>query len=202
MIIEDRFEQGTESWHKARIGNPGATGISNIITSTGKPSKSREKYLYQMAEETITGTKTEIFQTAAMARGIALEHDARDIFSYHTGYEVHECAMIYHDESRRWHVSPDGTMPDRNEGLEIKCPSLMVHDGYMQGRVCPTEYRLQVQGSLAVTGYKAWWFMSYFPEVKPFIIRVERDEKLISVILAEMERFITDLDALVDRLLV
>lgn len=200
MIIEDRFEQGTDEWKAARVGNPGATGIRNIITSTGQPSKSRDKYLYQMAEEIITGTNTESFQTAAMARGIALESDAMDVFSFQTGFDVQQCAMIYPDESKRWHISPDGIMPYRKEGLEIKSPSLMVHDGYIQGRVCPTEYRLQVQGSLAATGYKAWWFMSYFPEVQPFIIRVERDEKLIAVILAEMERFITDLDALVERL--
>lgn len=200
MIIETGFQQCSDEWKAARVGNPGATGIKNIITSTGQPSKSREKYLYQMAEEVITGVKPETFQNHAMRRGIELESDARDIFCFKTGYDVQECSMIYPCESKRWHVSPDGIIPSRNEGLEIKCPSLIVHDGYMNGGVCPTEYRLQVQGSLAVSGYKAWHFMSYFPEVRPFIIRVERDEKLISIIIAEMDSFINDLDELVNRL--
>ncbi len=200
MIIETSFSQGTDEWKAARTGNPGATGISNIITSTGQPSKSREKYLFQMAEETITGVKPDTFQSYAMARGTELEPEARDIFSFKTGFQVEECAMIYPDEARRWHISPDGIMPDRKEGVEIKSPSLMVHDKYLKGGVCPTEYRLQVQGSLAVTGYKTWWFVSYFPEVAPLIIPVKRDEKLIAVILKEMNQFITDLDALVNRL--
>ena len=200
MIIETGFDQGTDEWKAARCGNPGATGISNIITSTGQPSKSREKYLYQMAEEKITGIKPDSFQSYAMARGHELEPEARDVFSFSTGFEVEQCAMIYPDETKSWHVSPDGIMQDRGEGLEIKCPGLMVHDKYLQGNVCPTEYRLQIQGSLAAADYETWWFVSYFPGVKPLIIPVKRDEKLISIILSEMDQFLADLDSLINRL--
>ena len=76
----------------------------------------------------------------------------------------------------------------------------MVHDKYCQKGVCPTEYRLQVQGSMMVTGYETWWFMSYFPGLSPFILPVKRDSKLINVLQCEIDLFIKDLDELVTRL--
>jgi len=199
MII-DMCIQGEEEWHQKRAGNPGATGISNIITSTGKPSTSREKYLYQMAEETITGTKKKSYSNDAMQRGIDLEPEARAVFSSTKRIEVEQVGMIYADDDKRYHISPDGIMQSLGKGLEIKCPSLMVHDKYCEKGICPTEYRLQVQTSLMVTGFDSWFFMSYFPGLNPFIIEVQRDERLISVIFEEIEAFICDLDSLVARL--
>tara|TARA_B100000614_G_scaffold5785_1_gene5593 strand:+ start:1395 stop:2000 length:606 start_codon:yes stop_codon:yes gene_type:complete len=199
MIIESGFDQGTDEWFKARCGNPGASEISNIVTSTGKISTSRENFMWRMAEESFSGENPKAFKTYYTERGHKLEPKARNWFAYKNKCQVQECAMIYPD-SKRWHVSPDGIIPDLEEGLEIKCPSLKVHDQYLQKGVCPTEYRIQVQSSLAVTGWKTWWFVSYFPEVTPLIIPVKRDEKLIAIILKEMDRFITDLDALIERL--
>lgn len=200
MIIESSFEQGSPEWHKARTGNPGATGFSSIITSTGKPSKQREKYLYQIAEERIEGSKPDTFQSYYMLRGTQLEPEARELFEMLQNVSVTQCAMVYPDERKEYHISPDGLIPELERGLEIKCPALQTHDKYLTGGVLPTEYRLQVQGSLMVTGYDVWWFMSYFPGVKPFIIPVERDENLISILRDEMESFIEDLHALIGRL--
>lgn len=200
MIVETGFEQGSPEWHQARCGNPGATGVKQIITSSGKLSTQREAFLYRMAAESIEGSKTDGFKSEAMKRGSRLEPKAKSLFSLTQKVLVDECAMIYPDESKRWHISPDGIMPDREEGLEIKCPELKNHDKYLTKGVCPTEYRLQVQASMAVTGYKRWWFVSYFPGTKPLIIPVDRDEKLISIILEEMDRFISDLDAMIERL--
>lgn len=200
MIIESGFEQGSEEWHKARTGNPGATGFSNIITSTGKPSASRDKYVYEIAEERLSGEKPESFKSYYTLRGSRLEPEARDLFSMIHSVDVEECAMIYPDDRKEYHISPDGIMPEIKQGLEIKCPALITHDKYLSDGVLPTEYRLQVQGSLMVTGYQTWWFMSYFPGLKPFIIPVERDEKLIAVLKDEMERFIDDVKSLIDRL--
>src|SRR6056297_3226713 len=56
QVISD-IEQGTAAWHACRIGNPGASGMSKIITSQGKASASRTKYMYQLAGELITGEK-------------------------------------------------------------------------------------------------------------------------------------------------
>lgn len=200
MIIENSFEQGDDKWHEARLGSVGGTGVSNIITSTGKESKSREKYLYELASHRLTGKAKSIFQTYEMAWGHQYEPEARELFSFLKEVEVSQCAMIFADESKVNHISPDGYMLNQEQGLEIKCPQLQTHDEYLSKGVLPTAYRLQVQSSLALTGWDIWWFMSYFSGVTPLIIQVKRDEPLIKIIKKETERFLADLNELVNRL--
>lgn len=197
-IIWD-IEQGSPEWCQARCGNPGASGFSNIITSTGKPSSSRQKYLYKLAGEIITGEKPESYKSAAMQRGTELEPEAREVFEFIHG-PVQQCGLIYPDHSTDYHISPDGIMPEKSEGLEIKCPTLPVAVEYLDKGCLPTEYKIQVQGSLMVTGYKAWWFMSYYPGLKPLILKIERDEALIKQIQDSVEKFCADLQKLVERL--
>jgi predicted phage-related endonuclease len=197
-VVRD-IVQGSPEWLQALTGNPGASGFSNIITSTGKASTSRQKYLYQMAGEIITGERPETYKSAAMQRGNDLEPEARELFEFLHG-PVEQVGLIYPDHTDEYHISPDGIMPDREEGLEIKCPGLPVAVEYLDKQRVPTEYVIQVQGSLMVTGYRAWWFMSYYPGLKPLILRVERDEILIEQIRQAVEHFCHDLKKLVARL--
>jgi putative phage-type endonuclease len=199
MIIIDDIEQGTDEWMALRVGSPGASGMDKIITSSGKRSTSRQKYLYQLAGEIITGEKTETYQNGHMARGNELEPEARELFEFIHG-PVDQCAVIYQDDRRLWHVSPDGIREDKNYGLEIKCPSLPVHVEYLDKERLPTKYKVQVQTSLMVTGWPVWWFVSYYPGIKPLIVEVERDEKLIPLIQEAVEEFCFDMQKLVERL--
>jgi len=48
-------EQNTPEWYEARLGIPTASGFDRIITTKGEVSKSREKYLYELAGEIVTG---------------------------------------------------------------------------------------------------------------------------------------------------
>jgi len=199
MIIIDDIDQGTEAWMALRVGSPGASGMDKIITSQGKRSTSRQKYMYQLAGEIITGAKAETYQNGHMLRGTELEPEARDVFEF-AHFPVHQCALIYPGDRKHWHVSPDGISVQRNCGLEIKCPSLPVHVEYLDKGVLPTAYKVQVQASLACTGWPVWWFMSYYPGMKPLIIPVERDGKLIPLINEAVEEFCADLQKLVERL--
>jgi putative phage-type endonuclease len=199
MIIIDDIEQGTDEWHALRVGNPGASGMDKIITSQGKSSTQRQKYLYQMAGETITGEKAESYQNAHMSRGTALEPEAREMFEFIHG-PVEQCALIYPDERKLYHASPDGIMLDQKTGLEIKCPSLPVHVEYLDKGKLPTAYKIQVQSSMMVTGWPAWFFVSYYPGMKPLILKIERDEALIKQIQDAVEKFCEDLQKLVERL--
>lgn len=200
MIIENSFKQHDPEWYEARIGSIGATDLKNIVTSTGKISGSRDKQLIITAEEILTGVKRPFYPSYDMKVGTEREPEARKMFSMVKGWNLEECAMIYPDERKRWHVSPDFIIPEREEGGEIKCRSLAVFMKHVEAGVLPTGDRLQVQQSLAVTGWKTWWYISYFPKMKPLIIPVKRDEKLITVFKNEMEWFIEDLDELVARL--
>jgi len=201
MIIETVFEQGSEEWLAARRLSIGGTGIEKIITSKGMPSKSRGKYLYEKAGQRITGKSKSIFTTYEMQWGHDYEPEARELFSLIDGSEVEQCAMIFSDEKRNWHVSPDGILKGLNKGLEIKCPQLEAHDKYCNDAKLPTKYILQIQTSLALTGFESWFFMSYYPGgVTPFIIEVPRDESLIKTIKIEVRLFQNDLDKLITKL--
>ena len=198
MIIERSFSQNTPEWDNARLWSVGGTGISNIITSTGQLSKSRENYLIEKASQRLAGYCKPVYPSYEMKWGTDHEQEARDIFSFIHDVEVDTCAMIFADENRNWHISPDGLL--ENSGIEIKCPMLKTHLKYLECGALPTEYRLQVQSSLALTGFDRWWFMSYFPKVEPLIIHVERDEKLIQIIKDEVSRFNEELDAFINKI--
>lgn len=199
MIIERSFDQGSDEWHKALIGNLGATGLKKIITSKGVPSKSREKYLWELAEEHISGKKIPLYPTYWMKRGLELEPEARHVFVWSTGIEIEEVAMIYSD-NKTHHVSPDGINEKEQVGLEIKCLSLAVFDAYREANKLPTEFILQLQMSLAVSCFDYWYFFLYYPGLEPMTLKIERDESLIKIIKAEINIFIRDLNNLIERL--
>ena len=156
MIVVD-MEQGSPEWFESRLGNPGASSFDKIVTSTGKSSTQRQKYLYQLAGEIITGQKSDNYQNGYMTRGIELETEARDTFSFLTDIDVSQCGLVYPDHTKDYHCSPDGLLSDG--GLEIKCPTLPVAVEYLDKAKLPTEYVIQVQGSMMVTGLNYWYFM-------------------------------------------
>ena len=200
MIIERSVIQGEPEWMALRVANPGVSNFDKIITSTGKASTQRQKYLFQLAGEALIGAKEESYNNAAMTRGTELEPKARKLFEFTKGLKVEEVGMCYPDELKRYHASPDGIMDEDKKGLEIKCPLLATHVEYLSGGKLPTKYKCQVQGSLMVTDYNSWYFMSFYPGIKPLIVEVERDEKLISIMKEAVEEFCFDLAELVKKL--
>jgi exodeoxyribonuclease (lambda-induced) len=189
--------QGSPEWHQARTGMPSASQFKNIVTCDGKTSKSRQKYLYQLAGERITGTREESYQNAAMSRGIELEPEARNLFLMLSGVEVEEVGMCVHD-SGLFSCSPDGL--NSTLGLEIKCPSMAVHVEYLlKGRV-PPEYYQQVHGSMLVTGFDSWYFMSYMPGMKPLIHLEKRNDEFCDALHAALIRFSNELEETINEL--
>jgi len=178
MII-DPCRQGDESWFLAHAGVLGASSADQVLTTNGDQSKSRQKLIYRLAGELLIGRREEGFSSAAMARGVEMEEEARLAFSFITGIEVEQVGFVYADESRRWGCSPDGLIAGARQGLEIKCPTLPVHVEYLVDGKLPTAYFQQVQASLAATGYESWHFWSYYPGCPPLHIVVGRDEAWI-----------------------
>lgn len=183
MIIETAFEQGTPEWFAARAGIPSASNFSKIVTSTGAKSKSVTGYVYELAGERLLGTKPEGYTNAAMERGIELESEARAAYEMLFDVDVQEVAMCYKDGEKRFSCSPDGLVEPRIKtmdyygGIEIKCPNLNTHIEYLYKGVLPAKYVAQVQGSLYITGCEYWDFVSYFPGVDLFCVRVYPDQK-------------------------
>lgn len=194
-----QVEQGTAEWVEARIGIPTASNFEKILTTDGKPSKQREKYLYQLAGERVAWVKERSFQNADMTRGIELEASVRSSYELITDQVVTQVGICYPNEDKKCSCSPDGLVGE-DGGLEIKCPIISVHVGYLVKGNLLDDYFHQVQGGLYVTGRKWWDLMSFFPGIKPCIVRVERDEKFIKSLAIELEVFFKQLDEITERI--
>ena len=188
--------QGTPEWHKARCGVPSASNFDKLVCLDGKPSKQRVKYLWQCAGEAITGVAEETYTNAAMERGKVMEAEARDLYHIVTGAEVNEVGFCVSDG---YGCSPDGLVGE-NGLIEIKCPNIATHVGYLLANELPSDYVQQVQGQLLVTGRKWLDFVSYYPGLKPLIVRVKPDKKFLASLEAELKNFCAELQEVIKKI--
>lgn len=187
-MITLEIEQGSVEWFDARAGRPTASCFDQIITpKTGKPSAQAQKYLYTLAGERLAGCKAETFQSDWMKRGTEIEQEARDLFQMVRDVEVKQVGLIYPDEQKLYSCSPDGIL--ETEGLEIKCPAMHTHVGYLLAGGLPGEYISQVQGGMLITGFMAWNFMSYYPGLPPLMVKVLRDDAFCAKLKVELADF-------------
>jgi putative phage-type endonuclease len=198
-IIIDSFDQKSPEWMAARAGNPGASSISKIITNSGEISKQRTEYLYQLAGEKITGKCEEGFQSQAMINGTEREAAARALFEMIYGVEVRQAALVYKDEFKLFHCSPDGLVGD-NAILELKNPMLKTHVKYLIEGKLPADYFGQCMMSLYVTERELCYFMSAYEGMPPFILEVRRDERYIALLAKALDDFAADLIKTVRKL--
>ena len=198
MITLD-IEQGTQEWRAARCGIPTASNFDKIITTTGTPSKQAQKYMYQLAGERIIGQSEETYQNSDMLRGTEIEGEARTLYELMHDLEIKQVGICYKDEAKLFSCSPDGLAGD--DGLvEFKCPKIATHVDYLLQNSIPSEYFQQVQGQLYITGRKWCDFVSYYPGLKPVIVRVYRDEKFIKSLEAELFSFCKQLDDITEKI--
>ena len=191
--------QRSDEWFSAICGNVGASSIDKIITTKGEPSKSRTDYMMTLAAERITGKGEVGFTSIAMLNGIEREAEARTLFEMARGVEIRQVGLVYKDENKLCHCSPDGLIGD-NSGFEVKNPMSKTHVKYLLDGRLPIDYFCQVQFSLYVTERSSWWFMSHYPGIKPFMVEVYRDEKWISKMEIELTLFNDQLEDMVRQL--
>lgn len=191
-------EQGSDTWLAVRAGIPTSSNFDRIITTQGLPSKQRQKYMYRLAGERLTGMPMENYLDGNMERGKELEAEARATYELVTGNTVEQVGFCMGD-TRSFGASPDGLVGDKG-GVELKCPILSTAVEYLDKRVLPTIYLQQTQGTLLVTG-RAWWdFVSYHPGLPFLVVRVERDEKFINTLRKELGIFCAELTELTERI--
>lgn len=211
-MITFNVEQNSPEWLALRAGIPTASNFDKIITTKGLPSAQRQKYLYQLAGERLTGRPMNTFTNGDMERGKALEAEARLAYELMTNNTVEQVGFCM-DDTRSFGCSPDGLTEDKISfaigkisfnnsfgGVEIKCPTLSVAVEYLDKGVLPTAYYQQVQGQLLVTGRKWCDFVSYFPALPLLIVRVERDEKFIAALKKELKVFCAELNELTAKI--
>ncbi len=198
MIVKD-VEQNTPEWEKARTGMPTSSNFDEIITTRCTPSKQKQKFMYQLAAERITGVKEETYKNAIMLRGIEMEPEARSMYELLTGNEVTTVGICYLNKKKLFGCSPDGLVGE--DGLiEIKCPTSAVHVSYLLANGFPKDYFQQLQGQLFVTGRKWVDFFSYYPGIKPLLFKVMPDRWFIKALETELEAFCKELDEVTERL--
>ena len=196
MIILDH-EQGSPEWLAARLGKPSASMFSKLITLAGKPSTYADGYINTLIAERLMGYSEPLFVTDAMQRGTDLEPEARETYEFIYNVQVEEVGFIL-DDSGEFGCSPDGLVGDG--GLEIKCPAAHNHIAWARKKVCPSKHYAQVQGCMWITDRKWWDFMSYHPDMKPFVVRVERDEEFITQLAVQVQAAVDEIISEVENL--
>lgn len=188
MIISE-FAQGTDEWMQERVGIPSASSFDKVFTMAGKPSAQAEAYMNTLVAEYFLGEKESIYQTDAMARGIELEAQARAAYEFVNEVDVLEVGFCFKDDERLVGCSPDALV-SYDGLLEIKCPKASTHVGYLLAGKLPSTYWNQVNGQIWVTGREYCDFISYYPGLPNFEIRVEREQKTMDMIENEVNAFI------------
>lgn len=186
-------------WLKLHLGRPTASEFDSFMTTRfeHRNSDGALTYLYKKLAEKLTSAPLPSFNSRATEHGQIFEEEARDLFSLTTGLDVEQVGFVTADDGRCG-CSPDGLI-DEDSGLEIKCPNAETHLRYLDSKKVPNDYLAQVHGSIYVTGRKSWRFMSYFPELPPLIVVVERDEEIMEKIKTCLARFYADFDAALKR---
>ena len=197
------MEQRTDDWFTARLGKVTASRVADVVakTKTGY-SSSRENYMADLIVERLTGQKASTFTNAAMERGVEQEPHARAAYSAATGELVEEVGFIDHPAIPMSGASPDGLVAD---GLvEFKCPNTSTHLDTLLADDVPAKYVTQMQWQMACTG-RPWCDFVSFDDRLPahlqmFVKRVQRDDKRIAELEAEVCKFLAEVDEKVTKL--
>lgn len=198
-------KQGSEEWLYARAGVVTASEMKNILTAKGEPRKANsdmvQSYLAKKLAEKWTGAPLPDLWGGhgEMLQGSILESQARPWYEFESGNEVKTVGFITTDDGRVG-CSPDGLIGDKC-GIEIKCPAMHTHVGYLLQRDVPDEYFVQVQASMWVTQRPAWVFMSYRIGFPTLLLNVEMNRDVQSSITESVESFKEAMDRGWERLL-
>ena len=195
-------KQGTPEWLDARLGLVTASELDALISPTWKirTGEGPRTYLYRKLAECWMECPLQSFGSFATDQGNALEPEARPWFELTNDCEVSTKEGFIVGDDGRSGCSPDGIIwdPERKrlpEGLEIKAPQEVNAVRYAIEGVLPADYELQVHGSMFVTGFSRWHFVSYSRKLPKLHLVIERDEKKCAIIADALAGFYERFDA-------
>ena len=173
MQIHKDLIQGSEEWKVKKLGYFSASNASNLFS---KPStQAYQDLINNVVAGRCFGVLQESYSNAAMEWGNTYEPFARNWYELETFNIVDEVGFIELNDFVG--MSPDGLIGD--DGLiEIKCPQLNTHTGYLINKVIPKKYYWQMQFQMYVS-HRHWCdFLSFYPDenVPNWLERVYRNE--------------------------
>jgi hypothetical protein len=192
-IFKD-IEQGTPEWRAARCGVPTASEFSSILAKG--EGKTRAAYMRRLAGEILTGEPEEGFKGDAMARGNAMEDDARRAYAFMADATPERIGFVKNHGAG---CSPDSFVGDTG-GVEIKTakPSVLIE--ILDRGAFPSQHVAQVQGFLWVTEREWCDLAVYWPKLPLFVRRAHRDVKYIAELSRAVAQFREELAEMVERL--
>ncbi len=209
MKIHD-CQQGTLEWTKLHFGIPTASGLDNLLTPELELRKGElpKTYVYKKVAEKLQGRPLIDLSASSfmLEQGMIIEEEARPWYALEYDKKIKQVGFITTDDGR-FGCSPDGLMIDDmawegefNGGLEIKSPAAHTHVKYLVNGVLPKEYVAQVYGSMFVTGFKRWMFVSYRRGFPALVLEIHQNEKAMSMIRAAINQFHADFDRAMERI--
>lgn len=191
--------QGSEAWEALRRGVPTASNFGKIITpARGQLSASSKSYAVELLANEI-GVSVPALPSFWMEWG--KEHEPYAVAAYEaiTGVKTEAVGFVWPDDHQRYGCSPDRLVGE-NGLAEFKCPKPETLMEYHASGEFPLEHRPQVMGQLWITERDWCDFVAYHPKLKPFLIRVERDEKYIANLAVALDEFCDYLNELREKL--
>jgi predicted phage-related endonuclease len=195
--------QRSPEWSQARAGR--LTGSrAAVILAKGRQkdteSTQRRDYRLQLVAERITGVPQENFYfNADMQRGVDLEPLAFAAYEAATGEMVRHTGFLSCDDIMAG-CSLDGDINGFSGIIELKCPKLATHLGYLGNPASlPQEYAAQVAHNLWISGAAFCDLISFddrLPKHKQMLrVRIERYNAGVGEYETAAMKFLSEVDA-------
>ncbi len=199
-MIYHSIEQNTPEWMELRRGKFTSSTFSDLFA---KPSTlTYQKAIYKVVYERMTGEQAEEgYKNSYMERGHAMEVLAKN------WYEQEKFCLVDNggfcepeDELLGWiGDSPDGLV-EQDGTVEIKSKIFNTMIDCLLNKKIPTTHYWQIHGHIYIAD-RAWCdYVIYHPKLTPFIIRVNRDEKVIAELKEKLKESIEYAQSIIEKL--
>lgn len=195
-MIVHHAEQRSPEWYRLRLGIPTTSEFAQLVTPTGRPSKSASAYAVTLAAELFIGRQIGWGGNSWTDRGREMEDHAVRLYEFANDCPADKVGFITTDDGLAG-CSPDALIGD--EGMiEVKCLKAENHIGailhYQAHQACPPDYVPQTQGQLLIT-QRAWCdLFFYHPDLPALTIRQTKDDALAAVLEAQIPVVIAERD--------
>ncbi len=167
------MDQGSPSWHAWRNDGIGASEARYLISWNNSEISNHLIKLKTTPQKPFRGN-------ALTRQGNALEPIARSAYEARMG-ATFSPACIVHREQPWLRASLDGLSICQTRAVEIKCGAATMERA-VAGEIS-SDYRLQLQYVMAITGFESVDFWCYRPDLEPVFMTIARDDKTIATLI-------------------